>query len=69
MGRVIMAVTAVSLVAALVACRAQAPSSAPVGSTPAVDKALSDLQQRSFDSDERRRIESLEAISALPPGG
>lgn len=31
--------------------------------------ALSDLQQRSFDSDERRRIESLEAISALPPGG
>ncbi len=32
-------------------------------------RALSDLLQRSFDSDERRRIESLETIGALPPGG
>lgn len=32
-------------------------------------RALSDLLQRSFDRDERRRIESLESIGALPPGG
>jgi len=63
MGRVNMAVTAVSLVAALAACRAQAPSSAPVDSTPTVDKAVADLQQKTA----RFAVTDLTAdISGLP---
>ena len=63
MGRVIMAVTAVSLVAALAACRVQAPSSAPVDSTPTVDQAVADLQQKTA----RFAVTDLTAdISGLP---
>ena len=63
MGRVIMAVTAVSLVAALAACRVQAPSSAPVDSTPTVDQAIADLQQKTA----RFAVTDLTAdISGLP---
>ena len=65
MGRVIMAVTAVSLVAALAACRVQAPSTTSAGAAPdsGVDKAVADLQQKTA----RFAVTDLTAdISGLP---
>ena len=65
MGRVHMAVTAASLVAALAACRAQAPSAPPANSAPAstADQAVSDVQQQTA----RYAITDLTAdISGLP---
>ena len=47
MTRVIMAVGSVSLIATLAACRAQAPSTPPPETPPAVDKAVADLQAKS----------------------
>jgi Peptidase family M49 len=49
MGRVGMAVASASLIATLAACRAQAPSTPPPGSSsaPPVDKVAADLQQKS----------------------
>jgi len=65
MGRIIMVITAASLVAALAACRAQAPTSTPANATaaPTVDKAVSELQQQSA----RFALTDLSAdISGLP---
>ncbi len=65
MGRVIMAVTAASLVVALAACRAQAPTTLPASGAPptAVDQAVADLQQKTA----RFAVTDLTAdISALP---
>ena len=65
MGRVIMVVTAASLVAALAACRAQAPTALPANRAPApaVDQAVSDLQQKTA----RFAVTDLTAdISGLP---
>ena len=65
MGRVSMAVAAASLVTALAACRAQAPTAPPANAVPAVagDKAVADLQQKTA----RFATTDLTAdISALP---
>ena len=65
MGRVSMAVAAASLVTALAACRAQAPTAPPANTTPAptADKAVSELQQKTA----RFATTDLTAdISALP---
>jgi hypothetical protein len=64
MGRVVMAVAASSLIATLAACRAQAPSTPPATPpAPAVDKGVSELQQKSA----RFAPTDLTAdISALP---
>ena len=66
MGRVGMAVASASLIATLAACRAQAPTTPPPGSTSEtpVDKVAADLQQKSS----RFAPTDLTAdISALPP--
>jgi hypothetical protein len=65
MRRVAMAVTSVSLVAALAGCRAQAPSTPPPATpAPAVDKDVSQLQQKTA----RFAVTDLTAdITALPP--
>ena len=47
MGKVGMAVASASLIATLAACRAQAPSTPPPSSEPAVDKTLADLHAKS----------------------
>ena len=64
MGRVVMAVAASSLIATLAACRAQAPSTPPATPpAPAVEKGVSELQQKSA----RFAPTDLTAdISALP---
>ena len=63
MGKVGMAVASASLIATLAACRAQAPSTLPPTTAPAVDKAMADLQSKSA----RFAPTDLSAdISALP---
>jgi len=64
MRRVAMAMTSVSLVATLAACRAQAPSTPPATPVPAVDQEVSQLQQQTA----RFALTDLSAdITALPP--
>ncbi|HYE89053.1 MAG TPA: hypothetical protein VEA16_22035, partial [Vicinamibacterales bacterium] len=64
MQRVLMAVTAATLIATLAACRAQAPTTPPPAQPPAVDKAVADLQAKSA----RFAPTDLTAdITALPP--
>jgi len=64
MKRVIMSVASASLIATLAACRAQAPTTAPPTSAPAVDKSVAELQSKSA----RFAPTDLSAdITALPP--
>ena len=64
MRAVVMAVTSISLAAALAGCRAQAPSTPPAAPAPAVDKVVSELQQKTA----RFALTDLTAdISGLPP--
>jgi len=64
MGKVGMAVASASLIATLAACRAQAPSTPPGASAPAMDQTLADLQSKSA----RFAPTDLSAdLTALPP--